>query len=48
MGEIADDVCQGLSCSLCGIYFIKEHGYPVLCRYCFTESSAAERANARV
>ena len=30
----ADDKVNGFSCSHCGIYFIKEHGYPVLCRTC--------------
>lgn len=43
MGEIADDMIDGTSCSLCGCYFKdpkKEgfaftHGYPVYCRDCW-------------
>ena len=34
MGEIADDMIDGASCSWCGIYFVKEHGYPVVCKSC--------------
>ena len=34
MGELTDDTVNGLSCSWCGIYFVKEHGYPVLCNDC--------------
>ena len=36
MGEIADDVIEGRSCSLCGVYFEQEHGYPVLCHGCWS------------
>ena len=44
MGEIADDMIDGSSCSLCGCYFkdpdSKEpkgysHGYPVYCKDCW-------------
>ena len=34
MGEIADDMINGACCLLCGIYFEKEHGYPVVCKEC--------------
>jgi hypothetical protein len=34
MGEIAEDMVDGLCCSHCGVYFEKEHGYPVLCQDC--------------
>jgi len=37
MGQLADDMVNGLSCSECGIYFEKEHGYPVLCKDCFED-----------
>jgi hypothetical protein len=43
MGEIADDMIEGRSCSLCGQYFmdkkgnIFEHGYPVVCDECWEE-----------
>lgn len=34
MGEIADDMLDGSSCSNCGIYFTGSDGFPVLCRDC--------------
>ncbi|HEX8575794.1 MAG TPA: hypothetical protein VF677_05830 [Flavobacterium sp.] len=37
MGQIANDMVNGFSCSECGIYFEKAHGYPVLCEYCFED-----------
>lgn len=37
MGQIADDMVEGRSCSECGIYFEKAHGYPVLCEDCFED-----------
>ena len=35
MGEVADDIVEWLCCSHCGMYFVEEHGYPVLCKDCF-------------
>jgi hypothetical protein len=35
MGQLADDIVDGRSCSECGIYFEKAHGYPVLCTDCW-------------
>lgn len=35
MGQIADDMIDGTSCSWCGVYFEGTHGYPVLCNDCF-------------
>jgi hypothetical protein len=43
MGEIADDQLCGMKCSTCGIYFDGEHGFPVLCHYCWGEASKRER-----
>lgn len=37
MGEIADDMISGFSCSICGVYFEKEHGYPVVCNGCWED-----------
>ncbi len=37
MGEIANGIIDGLACSWCGIYFEKEHGFPVICRSCFKD-----------
>ena len=34
MGELADDMVDGYSCSWCGIYFVEAHGYPVVCNSC--------------
>jgi len=34
MGEIVDDMIDGWSCSVCGMYFEESHGYPVLCDDC--------------
>ncbi len=44
MGEIADDVIEGFSCSHCGIYFDQSHGYPVLCEDCYHNETPDERA----
>ena len=37
MGELANDKMNGLSCYYCGVYFEKEHGYPVLCKSCWDD-----------
>jgi hypothetical protein len=37
MGQLADDIITGLSCTECGTYFKEAHGYPVLCKECFEE-----------
>ena len=42
MGELADDMTNGYSCSWCGVYFEKEHGYPVLCEDCFRDAEKEE------
>ncbi len=42
MGEISDDIINGLSCSWCGIYFKEEHGYPVLCKDCQEDTNPKE------
>ncbi len=34
MGEVANDMINGLSCSHCGVYFEEPHGHPVLCSSC--------------
>jgi len=34
MGEVANDMLDGLMCSWCGTYFEKAHGFPVLCVAC--------------
>jgi hypothetical protein len=37
MGQLADDMVEGRSCSECGVYFEKAHGYSVLCEDCFED-----------
>lgn len=32
--SMADDVVAGLVCSWCGVFFVEEHGFPVVCRDC--------------
>ena len=34
VGELADDMVDGFSCSWCGIYFKRPHEYPVVCKSC--------------
>lgn len=43
MGQISDDVVNGLCCSHCGIYFEEEHGFPVLCESCFDSETEEEK-----
>jgi hypothetical protein len=43
MGEMADDAIYGFACSHCGVYFVAEHGYPVLCRECYEKETPEER-----
>lgn len=53
MGDIADDMINGSSCSQCGMYFhdpqkpetLVEHGYPVVCYHCWNKMSKNERTN---
>ena len=35
MGQIADDIINGFCCHGCGMYFVEEHGFPVLCDECY-------------
>jgi len=37
--NLADDAVGGLMCSWCGVYFEKEHGYPVLCKTCWNRGT---------
>lgn len=50
MGDIADDMIEGRSCSQCGAFFhdpntgeIYEHGYPVVCYICWNRLTKEER-----
>jgi len=44
MSEIADMILEGEQCSHCGVVFLEEHGFPVLCEDCFKEETKEERA----
>jgi len=43
MGDLTDDVVEGLACSLCGVYFVKPHGFPVLCGNCWADATRMEK-----
>lgn len=43
MGDLSEDVIDGLCCEICGIYFTDEHGFPVVCKSCWKEMSIYER-----
>lgn len=45
MGQIADDMINGYCCSLCGVYFEDEHGYPVVCKGCWDNLSEEDKKN---
>lgn len=55
MGQIADDMVNGLTCSNCSLFFfthkshtvIYEHGYPVICSDCWNTYTKAERKAAK-
>ena len=48
MGEIANDMINGSSCFWCGVYFEREHGYPVVCKNCWKNSTKEEREGSMV
>jgi len=43
MGQRAEDMLCGWMCSDCGIFFVSEHGYPVLCKSCACDCSKKDR-----
>lgn len=53
MGEMADDLVDGTTCSWCGAFFVDEngniytHGYPVVCKQCFHTATKKEQHQAR-
>lgn len=52
MGEMADSIINGETCSLCGCIFkdpnkkdtLYEHGYPVACRDCWEFDCGYDKA----
>lgn len=47
MGDIAEDIIYGRTCTWCGVMFIDEHGYPVVCRSCWKNSTPQEHADVQ-
>lgn len=43
MGEIADSMIAGETCSLCGTMFKEAHGYPVVCNSCWKGLTPEEK-----
>jgi hypothetical protein len=49
MGQMADDIINGITCELCSRYFIDkngnifEHTYPVVCKECYKYLTKEER-----
>lgn len=54
MGEMADDLIDGVACSLCGCYFMDkaghlyEHGYSVACNSCYEEDCGYPKQDNKV
>lgn len=36
---------RGLCCALCGVFFRKPHGYPVLCAACWKQATIPQRSD---
>ena len=43
MGQHADEMINGGTCSQCGTMFEEEHGFPVLCNSCWFEADEEDR-----
>ncbi len=49
MGQIADDMVNGICCDICGCYFVDndtdlfEHGYPATCWDCWKDLTKEEK-----
>ena len=48
MGEIADDMIDGVCCALCGEYFEEAQGYPCACSECWDTDCGYGRSNSDV
>ena len=46
MGEMADDIINGASCAICGVYFEEEHGYPAACEDCWEPDCGYQKATS--
>lgn len=45
--ELSRAVASGLMCGECGASFVKPHGYPVACHYCYRLLSFHDRTLVR-
>ena len=43
MGQAADDLIDGFACTECGVMFVSDHGFPVLCEACFSRDQKQPR-----
>ena len=43
MGDVSDAITEGERCALCGVFFMREHGFPVLCGWCWRNTPRIER-----
>lgn len=44
MGEIADSMIEGETCSFCGVMFENPHGYPIACQSCWDKDCGVQKA----
>ena len=44
MGQMADDMINGTTCSRCGIYFVESHGHEVICKWCYENETEEDHA----
>lgn len=45
MGELSDDITEGVVCELCGSFYEESHGYPCVCEDCWLDLTSQERKN---
>lgn len=45
MDDVASDIVSGLCCELCSSYYERQHGYPVVCRACWSTLTDSEKKN---
>lgn len=47
MGQLTEDVMEGLCCARCGVYFSNPHGHPAMCHFCKKKDPTAEMPASR-
>ena len=48
MGELADEMIDGWSCSRCGIYFVEGHGHEVICKSCYKDETEEDSKTGNI